>query len=1487
MTTTHIPQSAIPNPHSNVPVCVLLVDDNPAKLMALGAVLDGLDIDIVTATSGMGALQQLLQREFAAVLLDVNMPDMNGFETATMIRSRPRSEHLPVLFITSEALTGESMIKGYELGAVDYILSPVLPQILRAKVTAFADLYRLREQSARYGHEMLKKNEEIFRQNLELKNHQARITLLNDSLEKKVQERTVALQESAALLEEAQAIAQLGSYILDIPSGAWQSSDMLDRLFGIDADYPRSMEGWGALIHPDDRAMMTGAFKKEGLEPGKDFDKEYRILRHNNQALRWVHEIGKIELDSQGRPLKMHGTIQDITERKHNESQAQKFGQLLQNSFNEVYLFDAHTLRYLQTSDGARKNLGYSAAELEQLTPLDLNPEFTRERFEALLKPLHSAELETLAFETVHRRKDNTTYPVNTRLQLMQMDVSVFLAIVQDITERKQSEESLRQSHERFSAIFNQSPLGIAVIDSHTGNIHEANPRFAEIAGRTLEEIATLDWMNITHPDDVQEELDNMALLNAGEIPGFNMDKRYMHPDGSLVWLNMIVTPLRMGQNISPRHLCMVDDITGRKLLALDAQQKSEQVLRIFESNADGLIVIDRDGQICAANPVATQLFGRPVEALLGTPFGDPVAAGETVEITIQPSTGIAKHVEMRSAEIIWDGHPAILTSLRDITERMAAEAEIRKLSMAVEQTPNSIVVTDLDGNIEYVNDAFVRVTGYNREETIGRNSSFLQSGKTPNETYEAMWQSLVQGLPWEGEFYNQRKDGREFVEYSSVAPIRQPDGRITNYVEVKEDITEKKHLAEELDSYRNHLEDVVAQRTRELATAKAEADAANHAKSAFLAAMSHEIRTPMNGVIGMVDVLQQSSLKGYQVEMVDLIGESAYSLLGIINDILDFSKAEAGKIEIENAPMPLDHTVNAVCGILANLARKHNVQFTLFTDPAIPEEVIGDQLRLRQVLINLLSNAIKFSGGQDRLGHVSVRAGLAQLGTEQAIVEFRIADNGIGMDNETLSRLFRPFTQADSSTTRRFGGTGLGLAISRQLVELMGGEISVQSEPGKGSVFTVRLPFALAPEKLPSVTVPSMVAGLSCLMVDDPDNPDELLDDLSRYLVSGGAIVERAASLVAARALLPVLPGGQWILIIDAIDEVPPLDELRAVASIRPEHEAHFIVILRRGLRQSPRVENNDLLMVDGNILTRPEFLKNVAIAAGRVQMEIEAPHQGKKEHDFTLPSREHARQHGRLILVAEDNETNQKVIQRQLALFGLSADVANNGEEALECWRSGDYALLLSDLNMPIMDGYELTAAIRAAEQDSSRHTPIVALTANALKSEVVHCREVGMDDYLSKPAPLADLQAMLEKWLPVAGEAASSELPSAQGDLSDPHNPAPAASLPVDVNVLKALIGDDEATLREFLHDFRISAEKIAAELNTACAAGQAEAAGALAHKLKSSARSVGALALGELCDEMEQAGYAANIETLTVLLHSFERENARVAGYLDGY
>jgi two-component system sensor histidine kinase/response regulator len=384
-----------------------------------------------------------------------------------------------------------------------------------------------------------------------------------------------------------------------------------------------------------------------------------------------------------------------------------------------------------------------------------------------------------------------------------------------------------------------------------------------------------------------------------------------------------------------------------------------------------------------------------------------------------------------------------------DITKRKFTENELRKLSQAVEQSPESIVITDVNARIEYVNQAFLESTGYSREELLGNNPRVLNSGKTPPETYAEMWGELSEGRPWRGHLHNRKKDGSEYDEFAIITPLRGPDGKVTHYVGVKDDVTEKKRVGEELDRHRFHLEELVNTRTAELEIARKRADAANVAKSTFLANMSHEIRTPMNAIIGLSHLLRRSGATPEQTARLDKIAGAGRHLLSIINDILDLSKIEADRLQLESTDFHLGTVLDAVAAMIGEAARDKGLRIEIDAG-AVPVWLHGDPMRLRQALLNYAGNAVKFTAK----GSIALRARLIEDSGGKVLVRFEVEDTGIGIAADTIGRLFQAFEQGDASTARQFGGSGLGLAISRRLARLMGGDVGAESALGKGSTF-------------------------------------------------------------------------------------------------------------------------------------------------------------------------------------------------------------------------------------------------------------------------------------------------------------------------------------------------------------------------------------------------------------------------------------------------
>lgn len=650
-----------------------------------------------------------------------------------------------------------------------------------------------------------------------------------------------------------------------------------------------------------------------------------------------------------------------------------------------------------------------------------------------------------------------------------------------------------------------------------------------------------------------------------------------------------------------------------------------------------------------------------------------------------------------------------------------------------------------------------------------------------------------------------------------------------------------------------------------EFTLAKQAAETASQGKSTFLANMSHEIRTPMNGVLGMLEILSHSSLSGEELKMVEMSRRSASSLLGILNDILDFSKIEAGKLSLSEEKMSLESELEIVVNLIDRIALDKQVEFSIFFDPTIPQNIIADGLRVRQILTNLAGNAVKFSAEMDRIGRIHLRVERGSCVDDRIWVTFTIADNGVGMNAETVARLFQPFEQADSSTTRRYGGTGLGLVISKSLVSMMSGEIAVQSKAGEGTVFTVRLPFKLASE-CPNLLSPYDLSGVAFFVVGDEA---QYVDDYTRYLEHAGAQVQRFSDFDAACDR--IIDHAQETPVCVILMEDPGLQSAQDIvdrlqAKLQSDN-VHFVNVacmrVQRGKRRKVRRLSDRVFQIDREAMTRLRFLEAAAIAIGRNLLYQDNDADENFDPKTVLET-------GFNILVAEDNDVNRDVIRRQLEMLGYRVDIEIDGQKAFDRWQAGRYDLLITDLHMPNKDGYELTALIRETESRANlSRIPIIALTANALKGEEENCLNQGMDAYLSKPIELSRLKSVLNQWLP-------KETPNNVILLKEDINPYEVADIPqlpvFDPETLSKMLGDNPDIHKRLLEKFLTSSHEQTRELLQSVKLNDAAAVGQIAHKLKSAARSVGAIRLGELCEKLEFAGKAGDVEDCLVISES---------------
>jgi len=659
------------------------------------------------------------------------------------------------------------------------------------------------------------------------------------------------------------------------------------------------------------------------------------------------------------------------------------------------------------------------------------------------------------------------------------------------------------------------------------------------------------------------------------------------------------------------------------------------------------------------------------------------------------------------------------------INKNQRQQRELLVLKYAINQ--HSIIsMTDLKGLITYANNKFSDVSGYSKQELVGHDHNILNSNDKPQAYWDEMHSQISKGKPWNDVILNIAKNGSQYWVDTSIIPIRESldTGAITGYMYIQTDISEQ------------------IKQQKKLVEATKEAEAATVSKSQFLANMSHEIRTPMNGVIGMAQLLNDTPLNNEQRDYLHSITTSGRNLLTIINDILDFSKLDFGAVELEKLSFNLERICLECLEVIANNQIEYTIEYIFDYHPSLPRYFIGDPARVRQVLLNLLSNAAKFT----KQGYVRLYISYDKCSGLKVEVE----DTGIGIKAESLNKLFDEFSQADTSTTRNYGGTGLGLSITKKLIDLMAGKISVVSEYQIGSTFSINLPLPEQIENVAVTSIDNLVQNTEVLLLDPSNRNNKVLKSLFEYMGADVSVITDVDDAIEylKQGIKHATPY-QLLVINNTFSESATINLAKRIREMS-EFEALKLVVFSA----SP-LKGETVIYEKAGFNA---YISKFSYYDNMLQVMSATLSHKLGQHIITQYSVEDAKQFRVVketfvakVLLVEDIRVNQMIANKMLSSIGLTVELAENGLEAVEMVDNNEYDLIFMDCQMPVMDGYEATLAIRNNSDVKKAQLPIIALTANATKEDIVKCHQSKMDDVVVKPYQLEELQACLQQWLP----------------------------------------------------------------------------------------------------------------------------------------
>ena len=1171
------------------------------------------------------------------------------------------------------------------------------------------------------------------------------------------------------------------------------------------------------------------------------------------------------------------------TEQKLRESESH-FYKFFEENGLVMLLIDADRREILDANRAATVYYGHSR---EQMVGLHIS-ELDSESPEELALEMHRAVAEGRPYFNLRDRDANGQERfVECFYSFIVVEGrNVQFTVLIDVTERKRAEFKLQEATDYLTLATRAGGVGVwsQEMTSDRMRFDEQMCRLWGIQAEGLE----INWEElhgtVVHPDDRSQLAKEIVLANEGKRE-MQFEFRVVWPDGSVHHIRSFA----QGQWDEAGRLLRVIgtnwDVTAQKQAEIEVRESEERYRASFEQAAVGILHTSLDGRFLRCNKRLAAIVGYTPDEVLGLTFQQitlPEDLADSLNLLPQLETGASATWEKRyirkDGSLVWvrltssaqrDAHGRIqhlLTLIEDIDDRKQAEEKLResseRLSLATRAGGVGIWDYNVVDNTLVWDDQMFRLYGKTREEFSGAYEAW-QSGLHPEDRQrgEEELRAAIRGeKEFDTEFRVVWPDGSVHHIRALAVVKRDGGGNVTHFVGTNWDITAQKEAAEALLESNRHL----AEETVRASNLAVEAERANAAKSEFLANMSHEIRTPMNGILGITGLLLDTPLDAAQRSYAEIVRECGENMLSLINDILDFSKIEAGRVDLEILAFDLVGMIDDLASVLAVKAHGKGLELLSDVDSSIPTQLCGDVTRLRQILTNLIGNAIKFTA----IGEVEISVTLSEETGTDVLLRFGVRDTGIGIPEGKRDRLFSKFSQVDSSTTRVYGGTGLGLAISKQLTELMGGTMGVLSEDGTGSEFwfTARLGKQLERREAP---IPiSVLLGKRLLIVDDNAASRRILAKQS--IAAGMRIFQVEDSPQALQAIYTAiaesdpfqlvvvdlhLPGMNGELMARAVKADPRMREVGIVllksigsaATSKPPEEGSLATILSKPVR------NKEFLSALASLLSSPDQLDTLMPA-----LAPSAP---------VLPLAELV---GHVLLV-EDNLTNQKVAVGILKKFGVAVDVASNGQEAIFALEAHPYDLVLMDVQMPVMDGFEATRKIRTTSSSTfNPRIPIVAMTAHAQQSDQAKCLEVGMDDYLSKPVNPRELAETLRRWLPRKEDPNMEEN---QNAVSAPDSPQAAPVVFDRAGMFERLMEDDElmqAVMEGFLGDMPSQM----AELRRHVDALDAHGIESRGHSIKGASSNVGGEALRAVALEMEKAGKSGDLSSVARYMDEME-------------